>query len=475
VTEMTLAYDRPSRLAAAGADGQLLALGQSAGPQAAVLPFFDGWLARPGLAAGLLLAVAAVARSRYFRPGSGRLLDPILTSGDGRLRLESFSSCCGVYARADLLPEALRDVRVDPGTTNVDLNQEVRDALARVDDRDEMRLCLGTDGMAVVTRETAAFERKVALPTRWIRGLGEAALTQVGMEPWARVEAAAARRFLAALPPAGNPASSPYSVVLRGRELRLRQPAIADAPSVAGPYRLRELRPLARYVESLTVWTRPGGGDRASGWQLDLPGARMWLVLSPHVARGFSGEGQALGSLADPAAVEAAAELRGELAWSARIDEAGLAARAGLPVERLRDLLAVLGSQGLVGRDAAERAWFRRDLPFAVERIKTLQPRVRRAAAIGPGDVTVHVVERGYEVFVRSGEIEHRVQLAGDDARCTCLWYSRHSGSRGPCRHVLAARRHLPEQVSALPGQPLEEPEQVSALPGRARDEEAGS
>src|SRR5690348_1958709 len=101
---MVLAYDQPSRLAPAVSAGHVLDLGRAAVPEGGAAPFFDGWVARPGLVAGLLLTVAAVARSRYFQPVAARLLDPILTSGDGRLRLESFSSCCGVYARADLLP-----------------------------------------------------------------------------------------------------------------------------------------------------------------------------------------------------------------------------------------------------------------------------------------------------------------------------------------------------------------------------------
>ncbi|MEU4221857.1 SWIM zinc finger family protein, partial [Actinoplanes sp. NPDC026623] len=190
MAEVVLAYDRPSRL-----DGRVLDLGRAAVPGPA--PFFDGWVARPGLVAAVLLAVAAVARSRYFQPAAARLLDPVLTSGDGRLRLESFSSCGGVHARADLLPEALRDVRSEPGTTNVDLNREVRDALSRVSDRDELRLSVGAGGLAVVTRETAAFERRVTLPDRWLKGLGEAALSQAGMRVAATAGPAAARRLLA--------------------------------------------------------------------------------------------------------------------------------------------------------------------------------------------------------------------------------------------------------------------------------------
>jgi hypothetical protein len=212
VTTVVLAYDRRSRLAAGAVAGALpldaVVPGRNPAPPRGE-PFFDGWMTRPEVAAALLMAVAAVARSRYFQQASSRLLDPVLTSGDGQLRLESFSSCCGVYARADLLPEALRDARISPGTTNVDLNQDVRDALTRLDDRDELRLRVSPAGLQVTTREADTFERKVALPARWIKGFGEAALAQVGMQPYARIGASATRRLLAGLPAAGNASAGP--------------------------------------------------------------------------------------------------------------------------------------------------------------------------------------------------------------------------------------------------------------------------
>jgi hypothetical protein len=445
VGDVLIAYDRASGLSGPSGTGRVLSLGQSLPVVGGVAPFFDGWAARPRLVAGLLLAVAAVARSRYFRPVSTRLLDPILTSGDGRLRLEAFSSCCGVYARADLLPGALREVTASVGTTNVDLNPEVRDGLARVDDGEEMRLSIGTAGLLVTTRTTAAFERKVRLPTRWVKGLGEAALAQVGMRSCLQVGPAAARRMLAGLPPEGQMAAPPYTVVTQSRDVRFTQRPSADAPAVAGPFRLREMRPLAPFVTGLTVWSRPGRGARPSAWQLDLPGARMWLVLSADVARGFSGEGEALAALTDPAATPEAARLREQLAWSARLDEGDLVTRTGTPADRVKDLLVVLGGQGLVGRDLVEDAWFRRDLPFVENRVARLQPRVRRAAAIPDADLVANAVAGGHEVFVRSGAIEHRVLLIEGDTRCTCVWYVRHHGERGPCRHVLAAQRYLTE------------------------------
>ena len=34
-----------------------------------------------------------------------------------------------------------------------------------------------------------------------------------------------------------------------------------------------------------------------------------------------------------------------------------------------------------------------------------------------------------------SGEL-----VTGDPIGCTCLWWAKYSGSRGPCKHVLATR-----------------------------------
>jgi hypothetical protein len=77
----------------------------------------------------LLLSVGPVARARCFMPASASLLDPVLTSGYDLLRIEAFSSCCDVYTRADLEGDHLGEASIGPGTTNVDLGQDIRDAL----------------------------------------------------------------------------------------------------------------------------------------------------------------------------------------------------------------------------------------------------------------------------------------------------------------------------------------------------------
>jgi hypothetical protein len=45
-----------------------------------------------------------------------RNADLVITAAGGRLRLESLSQCCGVYARTDLLPDMLEAETFGKGT-----------------------------------------------------------------------------------------------------------------------------------------------------------------------------------------------------------------------------------------------------------------------------------------------------------------------------------------------------------------------
>ena len=71
----------------------------------------------------LLLGLRNTVESRFYRPDLWRLLDPVITSGNQLLRLECFSSCASVYARADFTQNAFTDGAFHRnGTTNVDFN-----------------------------------------------------------------------------------------------------------------------------------------------------------------------------------------------------------------------------------------------------------------------------------------------------------------------------------------------------------------
>jgi hypothetical protein len=46
------------------------------------------------------------------------------------------------------------------------------------------------------------------------------------------------------------------------------------------------------------------------------------------------------------------------------------------------------------------------------------------------------------QYLVHSAGSDYRVVLGSDSStdKCNCLWYTKHRGTRGPCKHVLAAR-----------------------------------
>ena len=158
--------DPAGRRASLQTSGGVTVAGPAANPR-----FFTGFLAGAEQAAAGLLAVANVAQARYYQPQRVGLRDPVVTCNGDRLRLESFSGCCGVYARLDVLSEALDGEVHDRGTTNVDVNAPLREALARIGGADPLHLAVGPDELAVTTLDGPLVEKKVPLPERWLRGL----------------------------------------------------------------------------------------------------------------------------------------------------------------------------------------------------------------------------------------------------------------------------------------------------------------
>jgi len=410
-----------------------------AGP--AVHPyFFSGLLTEPAVAAAGMLACAAVARARYFVPGSVLapiINDPVVTSNVDRLRFESFSSCCGVHARLDLLPDALDGAPLASGTTNVDFNPAMRAALGGVAGGGPLLLSIGSGEVTVDTANESVTERKVPLPDRWLKGFGEVQALARGMRLAGELTGVEAHRFVRSLP---RSARRPVWARPAGRTFSLLPAASPGAVCIAGPHRLAELGPLLRFARRLRVYgpdIASGVQEAPSGWELDLGMARFVLTLSPEKWRGFSGEGALLGLLADPD-VAADADLVGSrLTWDGRIDEERIGSAAGLSADRVRDALGYLAAAGRVGYDLADESFFQRALPFG-QALEAMHPRLASARElIAAGAVTL----TGAGATVRSGGTEHRVTFGGGTAdRCTCTWWGKHLGTRGPCKHVLAAR-----------------------------------
>jgi hypothetical protein len=448
-------YQAPSTLTGDGALALATSGGVSGTGPAAFPEFFSGVLTRPEDSAQALLAVARVARTRYFMPAASVGRDPIVTCDGEQLRFETFSSCCGVYARYDVLGGGLDGEMLGRGTTNVDVNSPLRDMLSRVHGGSPLHLRVGLDELTVTTDAGAVVERKVKLPERWLKGLVEVQIAAAGMDERARLSALEARRFLAALPAKGT-ARKPLWALPSGRALRLAASATPGAVCLPGTERLEALRALLPYAKGLAVYSAPvtaGNAAEASAWVLDLEDARFTLVLSADVTRGFSGEGKALLDVADSSRddldhrAEEAERVGRLLDWSPRVEVGELVDRSGLAVDEVRRALRVLGTAGRVGFDVTEASFFHRELPFDVGALLSLHPRaVAARELIATGAVRADADDASL-FHVTGGSGRYLVRVSGDAGSCTCQWWHRHHGERGMCKHVLAAHLSVESPV----------------------------
>jgi hypothetical protein len=443
--DYTYRYAYPSELTKGGLEqGLRLATFSGAETESARHPFFfDGLMNQPHVVASMLLTLAKVVSTRFWMPLNPALLDPVVTSSEELLRFEGFSSCCGVYARADLEASTFESDIQGRGTTNVDFNATMRGALAQVRQSDTVRLAVGAEGVHLMRSNQAVVEKKVKLPVRWIKGFTEVQAYLATLKPRFTIPAAEAVRFLRSLPRGGSSKHASWVTEL-GRGLRLSQRETKGAVRITGTDRIRILEPMLLHAKELRVWA--DDTSAVSAWEVVFTTGRFSILISPELSRGFSGEGQVLERLADGNATQAVPQVRAALRWQARIDVADVSVEFGLKNEEVESALALLGSRGLVGFDLARRAYFHRELPFDMAKVESLHPRLLDARKLVDNKLVRIVKQSGVadelraEAYVQGTDVEHRVRLQPEGDTCTCPWYGKHQGDRGPCKHVLATR-----------------------------------
>ncbi len=181
----------------------------------------------------------------------------------------------------------------------------------------------------------------------------------------------------------------------------------------------------------------------ASAWELTLDEARFTLVLSPDSSRGFSGEGQALESLAESRWKAVLPRVHASLKWE-YADRCRRARERALPgARRHPGALAALGSRGLVGYDLAEGAYFHRELPFDLAAVESLHPRLLDARRlVEEGGVRLARPER--DAAPRRSSAAARSNIASGSAPTArdalAPGISKHQGTRGPCKHSWPSR-----------------------------------
>jgi SWIM zinc finger len=364
--------------------------------------------------------------------------DPVVTCQRERVRFESFSACAGVYARFDLHENGVKADRFGSGTTNVDFNPEMRALLARVTPSENLNLSVGVDHVRVTGDEAEAIERKVPLPLRWLRSFGEVQAILARMKPALRVSGIEARKFLRTLSKQ-SPRGAVW-IVRSGNGLRVSNATAKEAVKVGGLGRMSALIDAANEATELIGWTEPRG---SSAWELVFPEGRFVLVLSPETWRGFSGEGGLLEDLAQASDSQKITELRAKLKWQSSLDASSLAEELGRKKADVETSLALLAALGLVGFELETSTYFHRELPFRLDEVTALHPRLVDARKLIEQH-HVHdlvTIDERTSAHVDAGNAgSYDVSIHADDFRCSCPWFGKHGKDRGPCKHVLAVQ-----------------------------------
>ncbi len=395
--------------------------------------FFSGFAAQPVVLARGLLVLADVAQTRYFQPVPVDARDPICTANGDRMRFEAFSACNTVGVRLDLLASAFDGGDIRHGTTNVDINQPLREALGQISPAELMHLAVGHDELRVSTLEGTHVERKVALPDRWLKALGSSQELSRELELIGETGGVQARQFLATLP-SGSGRKGHWSISRLGVKPALRPSK--DTVYAEGLNRLRAARRLSPQITGLRVYGLPQAPLAASVWEFSLPHGRLTFTLTAEHYRGFSGEGALLTKLAASTAVDDAALISACLAFEPRIDVAHLSRQTALDETRVGQGLAVLAGDGRVGFDLFEQAYFHRELPSDAGRVLKDNPRLAHAKRL-VAEGAVQPFEGHLGVFRVKGDHGDYI-VRTDPTSCTCPWWRDHQGGRGVCKHVLA-------------------------------------
>ena len=439
--EQVYRYDHPSELRARGSGRDLALASDRSVP--ANRGFLKARAIYPDVTAKSLRAISEIVGSRFYVPPSMlakilREADPVATVGGDAVRFEGFSACCSAYIRLDLDDDALQIEERQKGTTNVDFGPELRGALASVSRETDMGVSIGAEAVEIVTDGSAIVEKKVPLPLRWVKGFAEVQLAISGMEPAFSLPRVAAQRFLRGLPRGKNDQRTWVSVA--GAMARLSAREVKGAVPLRGSHRLRVFEPLVGLADSLDVHVNRTTG--ASSWALNFGAQRLWLVLNAEPWRGFSGDGGLLSQMAVEEKSGLAA-ITAQLKWQDKIDPERLAVATSLSPDVVDVALAKLAAGGRLGFDLSRSAYFHRELPFDMARIEALNPRLKAAKALFEKGA---VRWDGADAEVVADDVVHRVTGHETDWQCTCPWYAKHAGQRGPCKHVLAVEMDLDRQ-----------------------------
>lgn len=357
----------------------------------------------PRAFAQMLLLLSKVVRTHFHLHLPPDYLDPVITASSEVLRLEAFSACCGVYARSDLPVATFDGETLCEGTTNVDFGSAMQSALTRITDTEEVTWRVGAEDVELSMATDSVIERKVKLPARWIKCFNEVQAIQRRLRPRLKLNRSNASQLFKRLPKGKSP-KRPLYVSCSNDRVKVSTRAASGGVALSGVHRLAVAEPLVRGCDWMRAWTEESGN---TGWEIQGPAGRFFMLHSPQPYRAFSGEGQNLFDFVSSP-------------W--QISENGF--------------------------DVVDQSEFDRTLPFDLSGLERMQSRLKSARRVIESGGVTPVPGRPGEFHVHSVHSKQYVRIVDEDGICSCKWYARHGNERGPCKHVLAAILFLQAQTT---------------------------
>lgn len=438
---ITYSYASPSALQATAKGDELFLAHYSEVEKKQSPCFFWGRLTDPYTTARCLITLSQVVQSNFnLSPFQLALLkDPIVTAGNEKIRFEGFSHCAGAYARVDVLPGGHEGEFVASGTTNVDFNQPMIAALSRIRKSESVLLAVGKKEVSVQSSAGKVIERKVPLPVKWIKGLTTVQLFLAQTEEVHSFNRIQALQLFQTLP--GGKPKTDYYMMVRGGRPQFSPVKSGAAICIGGVHRLKLLEPLLAHADHLKVFAHPA--MQSTTWQLYFGNLRFSLSLSRDSWRGFSGEGAALEDLLEDIP-QSWVDLVDKYSYAnGAFNPTLFAVEEGINLQQLAGITSRLSAMGLLGYDVDENSFFYRQLPYKLNRILSLNPRLKDAEKLLEENKIniIQQTESRMEARVEGSGVTHMVVIEEHQGRCTCTWYARHQGERGLCKHVLAVKK----------------------------------
>ncbi|REC48519.1 SWIM zinc finger family protein [Chryseobacterium pennipullorum] len=405
--------------------------------------FFWGNVGQPFILARCLITLSNIVKSSFnLSPFQMALLkDPVVTAGNERLRFEGFSHCAGVYARVDVLPDGLDGEFLENGTTNVDFNQPMITALGSIRPNEKIMLSVGEKEVGLHKESERVVERKVPLPLKWIKGLGTVQVYLSESEKQHTFNKIQTQQLFRGMPK--GVVKSDYYLIVRGNKPMFSPVKSGDAVCIGGLHRLRLLEPLLPYIDYMQVFPHPA--MQSTTWQLYMGNIRFCFSLSRESWRGFSGEGAVLENLIEDVSDEWIDALDKYAYANQSFNAAMLALDENISLKKTENLTGRLAAVGLLGYDLDDHGFFYRRLPFKLDRILELNPRMKNAEKLietGKVEIISSNSDRT-EARVEGTGVHHTIIIETGKERCTCEWFSKYQGLRGPCKHVLAVKKMI--------------------------------